>query len=68
MYPTLVTAYRHPRFDLTAMRPGDFFLGCPRCGFQREAFTGDWPICPECGRGLKINEVTEADVPKREAP
>jgi len=67
MYPNIVTLKRH-RFDLTAMRPGDFFLGCPRCGFQREAFTSDWPICPECGSGMKINQVPEADIAIGETP
>jgi rRNA maturation endonuclease Nob1 len=67
MYPNIVTL-KHHRFDLTAMKDGDWFLGCNRCGFQLDNFTAAKPICPECGSALKINEVTEADVPKREAP
>jgi hypothetical protein len=67
MYPNIVTL-KHHRFDLTAMSVGDWFLGCNRCGFQLEAFTAAWPTCPECGSGLKISQVTEADVPTGEIP
>jgi rRNA maturation endonuclease Nob1 len=67
MYPQSVPVINH-NFDLTAMKAGDWFLGCCRCGFQLDNFTAAKPICPECGSALKINEVTEGDVPKREAP
>jgi hypothetical protein len=67
MYPQSVPVINH-NFDLTAMSVGDWFLGCSRCGFQLEAFTAAWPICPECGGGLKINQVTEGDIPCPTSP
>jgi len=67
MNPQSVSLKKH-RFDLTAMRPGDWFVGCNRCGFQLDTYTAARPICSECGSALKLLKVTEADITAGESP
>ncbi len=37
------------QYDLSGMVVGDWFLGCPDCGYQYEKLTACSPFCPICG-------------------
>ena len=49
-------------YDLSGMKVGDWFLGCPECGFQLETNTAYSPICPICGRKMHVCTVTDKDI------
>lgn len=50
------------KFDLTEMKPGDEFLGCPYCGFNLKPQQAASPSCPDCGKRLYIYKVTKNDL------
>lgn len=54
--------HEHP-FDLTRLKAGDTFLGCPSCGFRYKEPVAAVPQCPQCGQWeMKIYTVTPEDI------
>ena len=50
------------RFDMSGMRVGDRFLGCPRCGFRLPVGQACKPECPDCREPLQDFRVERGDV------
>lgn len=50
------------RFDISNTKVGDWFFGCPKCGFQIDFNAAAKPVCPECGLRLSVFTVTADDI------
>jgi hypothetical protein len=50
------------QFDLTGLKAGEKFLGCPRCWFRFPVGAITRPICPRCLTGMNIYTVTQLDI------
>jgi hypothetical protein len=50
------------KFNLSGLKAGDSFLGCPSCWFRLDAGCAAKPICRECRSEMRIYDVTPADV------
>ncbi len=62
MYPQYRTLKLHP-FNLTGLKVGDRFIGCPRCGYQLSPEVAACVLeCPTCLGRLTDYRVTEEDV------
>lgn len=54
-------------YNFSKMKVGDWFIGCPDCGFQHKPNTAAYPICPFCDIRMRHVVVTKLDVfPKNE--
>jgi hypothetical protein len=51
-------------FDLTGLKVGDRFLGCPNCGWHLPPDAACPNKCPQCQGALWLVTVTEEDKPK----
>jgi len=49
-------------FDLTGLKEGDTFLGCPECWFRLDSGCAAKPVCPECGSAMNVYTLTPEDV------
>ena len=52
-------------YDLNGMEVGDWFLGCPECGFQHDKNCITNNKCPNCQTNLNICTVTPKDKEKK---
>jgi hypothetical protein len=49
-------------FNLKGLKARESFLGCPKCWFRYDPGTAAKPVCPECRSGMRIYDMTPADV------
>jgi hypothetical protein len=50
------------KFDLTGLKAGQSFLGCPHCWFRINPGEAMKPVCPHCREQMLIYDVTPQDV------
>jgi hypothetical protein len=56
------TSIKDHHFDLSGLKVGDSFLGCPKCWFQHEPEIAAKPECPDCREQMLFYTVTPEDL------
>lgn len=50
-----------PEFEQD-VRPGDWWMGCPKCRFHLEPGVAAKPECPDCGMRLMLYKIELQDL------
>jgi hypothetical protein len=53
---------KNGHYDMSGLKVGDKFLGCPACHFRHEAEAAAKPECPDCRGRMNVCHVELVDV------